>query len=109
MDKSGVYDNVEYFPAYPGGSKGLQKYFDKNLVYPDEATNEGVEGTVYVTFVVDEKGKLSSPQVMGNKLGYGLEEEAIRVINKMPSWTPGKLKGQNVKSRYTLPITFQLY
>ncbi|HMJ47174.1 MAG TPA: energy transducer TonB [Ferruginibacter sp.] len=109
MDNTGVYDNVEYIPSFPGGSKGLQSYFDKNLVYPDEATNEGVEGTVNVTFVVDENGKLSSPQVNGNKLGYGLEEEAIRVVSKMPVWTPGKLKGQNVKTRYTLPITFQLY
>lgn len=109
MDKTGVYDNVEFNAAFPGGTKGLQNYFDKNLVYPDEATNDGVEGTVNVSFVVDENGKVSFPQIAGNKLGYGLEEEALRVINKMPTWTPGKLKGQNVKTRYTLPITFQLY
>ena len=109
MDKAGVYSNVEVIPSYPGGYKGLQKYFDNNLEYPAEASNEGVEGIVNVTFTVDENGKLSSAQTMGDKLGYGLDEEALRVVNKMPVWTPGKLKGQNVKTKYTLPVRFQLY
>ena len=110
MDNSGVYANVEYLPAFPGGNKGLQNYFDKNLEYPADASNEGVEGTVNVSFVVDENGKLSSPQVVGkDRLGYGLEEEAIRVITRMPAWNAGKLKGQNVKTRYTMPVRFVLY
>lgn len=109
MDKTGVYNNVEYIPSYPGGNKGLQKYFDDNLKYPDDATNEGVDGTVKVSFVVDENGKLTSPEVVGDKLGYGLDEEALRVIRQMPTWTAGKLNGKNVKTRYTLPVKFQLY
>ncbi|MEP6712400.1 MAG: energy transducer TonB [Ferruginibacter sp.] len=109
MDNAGVYNNVEFIPSFPGGNKGLQKYFDDNLKYPEDASNDGVEGTVKVSFVVDENGKLSSPQVMGDKMGYGLEDEALRVVNKMPTWNPGKLKGKNVKTRYTLPINFQLY
>ena len=109
MDNTGVYNNVEYIPSYPGGNKGLQKYFDDNLKYPDDATNEGVDGTVKVSFVVDENGKLTSPEVVGDKLGYGLDEEALRVVRQMPTWTAGKLKGKNVKTRYILPVKFQLY
>lgn len=109
MDKAGVYSNVEVIPSFPGGYAGLQKYFDQNLQYPADASSEGVEGVVNVTFTVDENGKLTSAQTTGDKMGYGLEEEALRVVNKMPTWTPGKLKGQNVKTRYTLPVRFQLY
>jgi len=108
-DNTGVYSNVEIIPSFPGGYKGLQKFFDDNLEYPAEATNEGVEGTVNVTFVVDETGKLTSPKVSGEKLGYGLEAEALRVVNKMPTWNPGKLKGKNVKTSFTLPVRFVLY
>jgi protein TonB len=108
-DNTGVYSNVEYLPSFPGGNKGLQKFFDDNLEYPAAASDDGIEGTVNVSFVVDENGKLTSPQVAGASLGYGIENEAIRVINKMPSWNPGKLKGKNVKTRFTLPVVFQLY
>ncbi len=108
MDNTGVYNNVEYIPSFPGGNAGLQKYFDDNLNYPEAASNDGVEGTVKVSFIVDENGKLSSPQIIGEKMGYGMEDEALRVVQKMPSWNPGKLKGKNVKTRYTLPIKYQL-
>jgi TonB family protein len=108
MDKEGIYSNVEYLPSFPGGAKGLQKFFDNNLQYPTAATDDGIEGTVNVSFIVDENGKLSSPQVQGQAPGFGLEAEALRVIQKMPSWTPGKLKGKNVKTRFTLPVRFQL-
>ena len=108
-DNAGVYSNVEVIPSFPGGYKGLQKYFDDNLQYPEEASNDGVEGTVNLTFVVDENGKLTSPKAMGDKLGYGLEAEALRVVNKMPAWNPGKLKGKNVKTSFTLPVKFVLF
>jgi TonB family protein len=108
-DNTGTYSNVEVYPAFPGGSKGLQNFFNDNLQYPETAMNDGVDGKVDIMFTVDENGKLSNPQVMGDKLGYGLDEEALRVINKMPAWTPGKLKGKNVKTKFTLPVVFQLY
>jgi periplasmic protein TonB len=107
-DNSGVYSNVEVYPSFPGGNAGLQKFFDKNLEYPEEAGNNGVEGTVMLTFVVDEKGKLTNPEVSGGTIGYGLETEALRVVNKMPVWNPGQLKGKNVKTKFTLPIKFVL-
>lgn len=109
MDKSGAYNNVAFLPSFPGGNKGLQKFFDDNLSYPVAATDEGVEGTVNVNFIVDEHGKLGTPSIQGRPLGYGLESEALRVVNKMPSWTPGRLAGRNVKTKFTLPVVFQLY
>jgi len=107
-DATGVYPIVDVMASFPEGTKGLQNYFDKNLEYPADASNEGVEGTVKVTFIVDENGKLISPRVTGETLGYGLEEEALRVINRMPAWNPAKVKGKSVKTRITLPIRFQL-
>ncbi len=107
-DASGIYSNVEIIPSFPGGNKGLQKYFDNNLKYPEEAGNDGVEGTVTLSFVVDENGKLSAPQIVGERVGYGLDEEALRVVSTMPTWNPGKLKGKNVKTRFTLPVRFVL-
>jgi len=108
-DKEGIYGNAEVLPSYPGGERALADYFAKNLQYPEDASSEGVEGTVNISFVVDENGRAYSPMVVSPKLGYGLEEEAMRVFNKMPVWNPGKIKGKNVKTRYTLPLTFQLY
>lgn len=107
-DNSGVYVSPEILPSFPGGYKGMQKFFDDNLQYPENASNEGVEGVVNVSFIVDENGKLSNPTIDGNNPGYGLDKEALRVINKMPSWNPGKLKGKNVKTKFSLPLRFVL-
>lgn len=105
-DKEGYYTNVS--PAYPGGDKALVNFFQNNIEYPQDAADNGVEGTVNISFLVDENGKISYPMTNPPRLGYGLEEEAMRVFNKMPKWNPGSLKGKNVKTRFTLPVTFQL-
>ncbi len=107
-DASGAYRNVDYIPSFPGGYKGLQKYFDDNLEYPVDAQDQGVEGTVRIGFTVDENGKLMNPVVEGNNEGYGLDEEALRVIRKMPTWVPGKINGKPVKTKFTLPVKFVL-
>lgn len=109
LDKEGIYSSAEVLPSYPGGENALGDYFSKNIEYPEEASAEGVEGTVTINFVVDENGRYSSPIIASPRLGYGLEEEALRVFNSMPKWNPGRIKGKNVKTRYTLPINFQLY
>lgn len=109
MDKEGFYSNTEVLPSFPGGEKALERFFESNLQYPEVATENGTEGTVNLVFNVDENGKIYQPVAKGEKIGNGLEEEAIRVFNKMPKWTPGKIKGKNVKTRFTLPIKFQLY
>jgi len=105
-DSEGYYTNVS--PAYPGGDRALVNFFQNNIEYPQDAADNGVEGTVNISFLVDENGNISYPMTNPPRLGYGLEEEAMRVFNKMPKWTPGSLKGKNVKTRFTLPVTFQL-
>jgi len=107
-DKNGVYNYAEILPSYPGGQKELDKFVQDNIQYPQDAIDNGVEGTVTVKFAVDESGKVYSPQLANEKLGYGLDEEALSVINKMPKWSPGRIKGKNVKTYYDLPITFAL-
>jgi TonB family protein len=107
-DKNGVYNYAEVKPMFPGGEKQLDKFIEDNIQYPQDAIDNGVEGTVTVTFAVDEKGNVYSPQIKDEKLGYGLDDEALNVIKKMPKWTPGSIKGKNVKSYYDLPITFAL-
>ena len=105
-DNQGYYTNIA--PSFPGGDRAIINFFQKNIDYPEDAAANGVEGTVNISFLVDEKGNISYPMTNPPRIGYGLEEEAMRVFSKMPKWTPGSLKGKNVKTRYTLPVTFQL-
>lgn len=108
MDNDGYYDRVDILPSYPGGEKALANFVEKNITYPENAISDGVEGTVNVIFAVDENGKVYTPVTKGEALGYGLDEAAANVIMKMPKWNPGSIKGKNVKTRFTLPITFQI-
>ena len=107
-DKEGYYNYTETAPAFNGGQTALENFINNNIEYPEEAISYNVEGTVYVQFAVDENGKITNVTTTGNNLGYGLEEEAIKAVSKMPNWTPGQVNGKNVKARYELPITFKL-
>jgi TonB family protein len=107
-DKMGYYNRTEVLPAYSGGQNALENYITNNIQYPQEAIDNNVEGVVKVQFGVDENGNVTNVSTIGNKIGYGLEEEAIRVVSKMPKWTPGQVKGKNVKTWRTLPINYRL-
>jgi periplasmic protein TonB len=107
-DKMGIYNRTEVAPAYNGGQSSLEDYITRNLEYPADAIDNNVEGVVNVQFAVDEKGNVSNVSTIGNKLGYGLEEAAIKVVSNMPKWTPGQVKGKNVKTWRTLPINYRL-
>jgi protein TonB len=107
-DKDGIYMNPQTMPEYVGGETALSQYMENSLDYPQHALDDNKEGTVKVSFVIDENGNVTAPAVMGNKLGDGLDEEAIDLIKKMPKWKPGTVKGKNVKTRLDLPITFQI-
>lgn len=98
---------VEQQPEYPGGLNALRSFLGKNLQYPSPATSAGVSGKVYVSFVVAADGSLSDIAVLKG-IGFGCDEEAIRVIRQMPKWKPGKQSGRPVRVRYNLPITFTL-
>ena len=108
VDKEGYYNSSEILPGYPGGEKALERFYNDNIQYPVEASDNGVDGTVKINFAVDENGKLYAPVVTSPFIGYGIEQEALRVFNKMPKWTPGRIKGKNVKTRFSLPVNFQL-
>ncbi|MBO9660191.1 MAG: energy transducer TonB [Chitinophagaceae bacterium] len=107
-DKMGIYTRAEVAPTYAGGYPNLESYIQSNIEYPQNAIDNSVEGTVQVQFAVDENGKVTNVSTVGNKLGYGLEEEAVKVVSNMPKWTPGQVKGKKVKTWRTLPITYQL-
>lgn len=107
-DRDGVYTKPEVMPAYPGNNEALADYINTKLVYPEQAIDNNVEGTVHVQFVVDKDGKVSDVKTVGDKLGYGLDEEAVTVVSQLPKWTPGKVNGRNVKTRLTIPITYKL-
>ena len=108
-DIHGVYNRAETAPAFPGGQTALANYINKNLAYPQSAVDNGTSGTVQVTFVVDEHGKVLNPQVAsGNQLGDGLPDETLVAFNKMPLWTPGTVNGKKVKTRMLLPVKFEL-
>ncbi|NCI45871.1 energy transducer TonB [Sediminibacterium soli] len=107
-DREGVYNRAEIMPAYPGGEKELRKFIERNIVYPEAALDNEVQGTVKISFAVDEQGRIYNPGVISPRLGNGLEDEALRVVRQMPKWTPGQIKGKNVKTRFTLPITYQI-
>ena len=107
-DKDGIYEMTDVRPTYPGGQAALEDYVNNNIEYQQPAIDNNTEGTVDVQFVVDENGKISDAKVVGKKLGSGLDEEAVKVISNMPKWTPGKVKGKDVKTRLVLPITYKI-
>lgn len=107
-DKMGYYNRTEVLPAYNGGQTAMENYITNTIEYPQDAIDNNIEGIVTVQFGVDENGNVSNVSTIGNKIGYGLEEEAIRVVSKMPKWTPGQIKGKNVKTWRTLPINYRL-
>jgi protein TonB len=92
---------------FPGGDLGMQKFLEENLEYPFDAEREAIEGTVIVYFVVDEHGNVTQVRT-DKKFGYGLEEEAMRVVKLMPKWNPGRQRNRNVPVYYKIPIAFVL-
>jgi len=97
-------DKVEVMPEFKGGKKALMDYMINNIKYPKDTQKEG---KVQVSFVIDEKGNVTEAKVV-KSVAPALDNEALRVINAMPKWTPGKDKGKNVKVKMVLPINFQL-
>jgi len=102
-----VYTIVEQMPVYPGGDEAMKKYLTENIVYADQARKDKISGTVYVTFVVNEKGELQDVKVIRG-VSPELDAEALRVVKSMPAWTPGKQSGKAVSVQYNLPIKFLL-
>lgn len=102
-----VYDIVEVMPQFPGGQGELMKFLRNNVKYPAEAQKKKIEGRVIVTFVVNQKGRITNPTVERSAHPL-LDAEALRVIKRMPKWKPGRMNGEPVNVKYRLPITFKL-
>ncbi len=102
-----IFMVVEDMPEFPGGTAALLKYISKNVIYPVICQENGIQGMVSVSFVVDEKG-----EVINVKAFHGsdpnLEREAIRVVKSLPKWKPGKQRGRAVKVSYSVPVRFRL-
>lgn len=97
----------EELPCYPYGDEAMYKFVNENLVYPQEAIDAGVEGRVFVRFWINEDGSLSDFEV-ARGIGYGCDGEAVRVIQSMPKWKPGKRNHEPVKMQYMMPVIFKL-
>lgn len=102
-----VYTLVDKMPEFPGGEDALLKFINQNIRYPQEAQRNGMQGRVICSFVVTSRGKLKDIEVVRGTHRI-LDQEAAQVIELMPEWTPGTLKGKPVAVKYTIPITFKL-
>ncbi|NVO02915.1 MAG: energy transducer TonB [Bacteroidetes bacterium] len=107
IEKIEPYTFVEQMPEFVGGEEALMLFLKNNISYPDEAKEKGIKGTVYVTFIVDVDGKLLNPEILKGP-HYLLNNEVLRVVNKMPKWHPGRIKGKPVPVQFNLPIKFLL-
>lgn len=102
-----VFIIVEDMPEFPGGELALRKWIADNVKYPVIAAENGIQGKVYVTFVVDKDGSVTNARI-ARGVDPSLDQEALRVVNKLPKWKPGKQRGKPVRVSYTVPINFQL-
>lgn len=106
-DINGVYDIVEQMPSFPGGDRKLMEYLASSIQYPPECKESCIQGRVIVTFVVERDGSISQAKV-AKSLNPLLDAEALRVVNAMPKWIPGRQNGVTVAVKYTIPVTFRL-
>lgn len=102
-----IFYIVEDMPQYPGGEDAMRKFISQSIIYPDEALEKGIQGRVYVSFVVASDGTVANAKI-ARGVDDTIDKEALRVINSLPKWQPGKQRGQAVNVKYTVPIHFEL-
>jgi len=103
-----VFLVVEVAPEYTGGENALMKYLSENILYPQVARESNIQGTVYVSFIIEKNGEVSNIKVMRG-IGGGCDEEAVRVVKGMPNWIPGTQRGKPVRVQFNLPVRFVLH
>ena len=106
-DTDQVFQVVEVDPEFPGGIEALIKYLSENIKYPEQAKKDKIQGKVYISFVVEKDGSVADAKVLRG-IGGGCDEEALRVVNAMPKWTPGKQRNTPVRVQFNLPVVFKL-
>ncbi len=102
-----VFLIVEQMPSFPGGETELRKYLAQEVKYPVIAQENGIQGRVFVKFVIDKDGSVTNVEV-ARPFDPSLDKEAVRVVKSMPKWSPGKQRGKAVRVSYTVPINFVL-
>lgn len=107
-DDDTVYYIVDEFPEYPGGRDSYLDYLNEKMVYPADARRDNIQGRVLVQFIVEKDGSITNAKVLKNSRSESLDAEALRLIKKMPKWTPGKLNDTIRRVRMTMPVSFRL-
>ena len=102
-----IFKVVEEMPEFPGGAAKMMEYIQKNIKYPMMARESDIQGRVFVNFVVEPDGTITNVTVMRG-IGGGCDEEALRVVQSMPNWKPGKQRGTAGRCAFTVPIIFKL-
>ncbi|MEN8928357.1 MAG: energy transducer TonB [Flavobacteriales bacterium] len=102
-----IYEIVEIMPEFVGGMDSLMSYLSKNIKYPKKAQNKGIEGRVFVQFIVEKNGSIKAAEVIKG-IDKSLDKEALRVISSMPNWLPGKNNGELVRTKFVIPVKYQL-
>ncbi|MBK6950547.1 MAG: energy transducer TonB [Crocinitomicaceae bacterium] len=102
-----IYDMPEIMPEFIGGADALEDFIKKNIVYPPDAKAKGIQGKVYIQFVVEKDGTVTN-EVVRRGVNPLLDAEALRVAKLLPAFKPGTMRGKKVRVRYTLPIVFSL-
>ena len=106
-EETKIFEVVEQMPQFPGGDAALMQYLSSHIKYPVVAEENGIQGRVVCTFVVERNGSITDVRVV-KSVDPSLDKEAVRVIKGMPSWIPGKQNGSAVRVKYTVPVTFRL-
>ena len=107
VEEQQIFMVVENAPSFPGGDAARMKFLQDNIKYPQMARESGIQGTVYVTFVVERSGAVTDVKILRG-IGGGCDEEAVRVVQNMPKWEPGKQRGKPVRVQFNMPIKFTL-
>lgn len=107
VEETKVFDVVEQMPSFKGGDAALMEWLSKNIKYPVIAEENGIQGRVVATFVVERDGSITDVKIV-KSVDPSLDKEAIRVLKAMPKWIPGRQNGQPVRVKYTVPVTFRL-
>ena len=102
-----IYETVDILPEFPGGLAAMMSWLGQNIVYPDEALENNIQGKVLVKFVVEKDGSIGECTIV-NGVDKALDEESLKVVSAMPKWKPGMNNGEAVRCFFTLPITFKL-
>ena len=106
-DAEGLFMVVEQMPSYPGGDEAYRVFLQNYIRYPESAKENGIEGTVNLSFEVNKRGKIRNVSVLRG-VNADLDSEALRVVKLMPDWNPGKQRGKAVDVKMNLPIKFSL-